>query len=178
MKLNFKSVFGAIRRLGRSVESQNDDPVSLVLLLREPQFPAPDQLRSAGEKAFGMPFNGEKESQHFVMQAGRLTIMKVGTHTLSFLNYPKPYGASDFPPDFATSFPNASQREAWKAHSAWTAVDYVKGGKDLKVEYGVLAQLCTELADTNCLALYDPREQNLIPNDGSLRQALKRKWLA
>ena len=177
MKLNFKRAFDAIRRLGRPVEYQRDDPVSLVLLLREPRFPTLDQLRSAGKRAFGTPFNGGKESQHFVMQAALLTIMKVGPHTLSFLNYTKPYGANDFPPDFAMAFPEANQREAWTAHNAWTAVDYVKGGTDLTAEYGVLATLCAEIIDTNCSALYDPRKQTLIPNDGLLRQELKRRWV-
>ena len=41
---------------------------------------------------------GGKESQHFVMQAALFTLMKVGSHALSFLNYTKPYGATDFPP--------------------------------------------------------------------------------
>ena len=176
MKLNFKRAFDAIRRLGRSAENKADDPVSLILLLREPRFSTLDQLRSAGERAFGIPFNDGKESQHFVIQAAVLTIMKAGPHPLNFLNYTKPYGASDFPPEFATVFPKTNQREAWTAHKAWTAVDYVGGGKNLKVEYGVLAALCAEMIDTNCLALYEPREQTLIPNDGSLRQELKRRW--
>ena len=175
MKLNFKKAFGAILRLGRPVE-HDDAPVSMVLLLREPRFLTLDQLRSAGERAFGTPFSGGKESQHFVMQAALFTLMKVGPHALSFLNYTKPYGALDFPPEFAMSFPKANQREAWIAHRAWKAVDYVKGGKDLKVEYGVLATLCAEMIDTNCLALYEPRDQTLIPNDGSLQQGLKRRW--
>lgn len=176
MKLTSKRAFDAIRRLWRPVENQGDDPVSLVLLLREARFPTLDQLRSAGQRAFGTPFNGGKQSQHFVMQAGLLTIMKVGPHALSLLNYTKPYGANDFSPEFAAAFPEANQREAWRVHKAWTAVDYVKGGTDLKAEYGLLATLCAEIADTNCLALYDPREQSLIPNDRLLQQELKRRF--
>ena len=174
MKLNLKGAFDAILRFGRPVENRDDDPVSMVLLLREPRFLTLEQLRSAGERAFGTSFNGDKESRHFVMQAVLFTLMKAGPHTLSFLNYTKPYGAADFPSDFAMSLPKSSQRDAWRAHTAWTAVDYVKGGKDLKVEYGVLAQLCAEIIDANCLALYVPRERGLIPNDGSLMQELKR----
>jgi hypothetical protein len=180
MKLNFKAAFDAILRFGNPTEppaeNQGDDPVSIVLLLREPQFLTLEQLRSAGERAFEVPFSDDKESQHFVMQAVLFTLMKTGPHTLSFLNYRQPYGASEFPPDFAMSFPKASQREAWRTHTAWTAVDYVKGGKDLEVEYGVLGQLCAEMVDANCLALYAPGEGILFPNDGSLPQKLKREW--
>jgi hypothetical protein len=44
-------------------------------------------------------------------------------------------------------------------HAARTVVDYLKGGKDLKVEYGIVAQLSAEMVDTNGLALYVPWER-------------------
>jgi hypothetical protein len=62
----------------------------------------------------------------------------------------------------------------WAEHRAWTAVDYVKGGVDLDLEYAVLATLCAEMLDVNCVGLYVPREQSLIPSDGSLRGDLQR----
>ncbi len=71
--------------------------------------------------------------------------MKAGPHTLSFMNYAKPYG--DDSPNFGRSLPKASQRQAWAEHTAWTAVDYVKGNADLELEYAVLAKLCYEMLD-------------------------------
>ena len=169
MKLNFKNAFAALLRLGKPPEDE-DLPVSMVLLLREPQFPTLDQLRLAAERAFGTSFAGNgKESKHCVVQAVLLTLMKAGPHMLSFLNYTKPYGEGESWEEFARSLPKASQREAWNKHKAWTAVDYVKGGVDLELEYGVLARLCAELLDANCVGVYVPREQSLIPNDDSLR---------
>jgi len=91
---------------------------------------------------------------------------------LSFLNYKKPYG--DDPQRFGRSMPTASQRQAWAEHTAWTAVDYVKGGADPELEYGVLAKLCAEMLDDNCVGVYVPREESFIPNDGSLRRELQR----
>jgi len=174
MKFNLKRAFESILRWGEPVDKDGDLPVSMVLLLRESRFPTLDQLRSAGERAFGTPFTDEKESRHFVVQLVLFTIMKAGHHTLSFLNYTKPYGEGDFPQEFGRSLPKASQRQAWAEHKAWTAVDYVKGGVDLELEYAVLATLCAEMVDANCLGLYIPREQSLIPNDGPLPGELQR----
>jgi hypothetical protein len=126
MKLNLKKSFESILRWGKAPDKKDDLPVSMVLLLREPRFLTLDQLRSAAERAFGTSFAEAKQSRHFVVQAAFLTIIKAGPHSLSFLNYTKPYG--DDSPEFWKAMPTASQRQAWAEHSAWTAVDYVKGG--------------------------------------------------
>jgi hypothetical protein len=174
MKFNLKRAFESILRWGEPIDKECDHPVSMVLLLRESRFPTLDQLRSAGEKAFGSHFSDDEESRYFVVQVVLFTIMKADRHTLSFLNYTKPYGESDFPQEFARSLPEANQRHAWAKHTAWTAVDYVKGGVDLELEYAVLAAICAELVDANCLGLYIPREQSFIPNDGALVGELQR----
>jgi hypothetical protein len=172
VKLNLKEAFEAILRRGDSPGKDSDLPVSMVLLLRESRFPTLDQLRLAAERAFGTSFAGGKESQHCVIQAVLFTLIKAGPHTLSFLNYTKPYG--DDSPDFGKKMPKASQRQAWAEHTAWTAVDYVKGSVDLELEYAVLAKLCAEMFDANCTGLYVPRERMFIPNDGSLQVELRR----
>jgi hypothetical protein len=58
------------------------------------------------------------------------------------------------------------------------AVDYVKGGIDLELEYAVLAGLCAEMLDGNCVGVYVPRERSFIPNDGSLLPELHRITLS
>lgn len=172
MNLNLNKALAGIMRWGKSPDKDSDVPVSMVLLLREPRFITPDQLRLAAERAFGVSFAGGKESEHFVLQEALFTLMKAGPHMLSFLNYTKPYDVGS--QKFARSMPKASQRQAWAEHTAWTAVDYVSGGVDPELEYGVLARLCAEMLDDNCVGLYVPREQSFIPNDGSLREGLKR----
>ena len=87
--------------------------------------------------------------------------------------YTKPYGEGEFWDDFARTLPLESQRRAWAQHKAWIAVDYVKGGLDLELEYAVLAKLCLEVVDSSCPAVYVPREQMLIPNDGSVTRELQ-----
>jgi len=174
MKFNLKKAFESILRWRSSPGEDGDLPVSMVLLRRESRFPTLDQLRSAGERAFGTSFAGDKESQHYVVQVVLFTIMRAGNHTLSFLNNKNPYGEGEFPPEFGRLLPKASQRLAWGEHTAWTAVDYVKGGVDLDLEYAVLATLCAEMVDASCVGLYVPREQLVVPNDGSLRDELQR----
>ena len=63
---------------------------------------------------------------------------------------------------------------AWAEHTSWIAVDYVKGGIDLELEYAVLAGMCAEMLDGNCVGVYVPRERSFIPNDDSLLPELHR----
>jgi hypothetical protein len=172
MRFNLKGAFESILRWGEGRDKDGDDPVSMVLLLREPKFSTLDQLRSAAEKAFGASFTGDKESRHFVVQVVLFTILKAGPHSLSFLNYWKPYGDDSY--ELGMSWPKPSQRQTWADHTAWTAVDYVKGGADLELEYAVLAKLCAEMLDANCVGLYIPGKRTFIPNDDYLRGKLQR----
>jgi|SRR5580658_1573686 hypothetical protein len=172
MRFNLKGAFESILRWGGKADKDGDGPVSMVLLLREPKFSTLDQLRLTAEKAFGASFTGEKESRHYVIQVVLFTIVKAGPHSLSFLNYRKPYGDDSY--DIGRSWRKPSQRQAWADHTAWTAVDYVKGGADLELEYAVLAKLCAEMLDVNCVGLYIPGKRTFIPNDDYLRGKLQR----
>jgi len=72
-------------------------------------------------------------------------------------DYTKPY-AKRFPEEFG----NRCQRQVNGSvgeRTAWTAVDYVKVGTDLELEYGVLCKLCAEMLDANCAGLYLPRDK-------------------
>jgi hypothetical protein len=174
MKLNLKAALKTLRRSLESPQEQKSSelPVSMVLLLRESRFLTLEQLRSAGERAFGSPFSGDPTSSHCVFQRVLFTLMKTGPHTLSFLNYTKPYG--DRSEEFGKAMLMASQRTAWAEHTVWTAVDYAKGATDLDLKYAVLARLCAAMLDGNCVGIYVPREQRFIPNDGSLVPELHR----
>ncbi|MGD0931990.1 MAG: hypothetical protein ABR902_15180 [Candidatus Korobacteraceae bacterium] len=174
MKLNLRAALDTHWRslAPRDKNKSENLPVSMVLLLREPHFLTLEQLRSAGERAFRAPFSSDLSAPHCVFQKALFTLMKAGPHTLSFLNYTKPYG--DRSDEFGKAMPMASQRQAWAQHTAWTAVDYAKGGIDLELEYAVLAGLCAEMLDANCVGVYVPRGQMFIPDDGSLLPELRR----
>jgi hypothetical protein len=92
--------------------------------------------------------------------------MKAGRHLLSFFSVSKSY--FDDPEKDSKQLPQLSQQKAWAEHRAWTAVDYVKGGNDVELEYSVLAKIVAELVDSNCAGVYVPAENSFIPNDESL----------
>ena len=64
MKFNLQIAFQSILRWGEPAH-QKDDPVSMVLLLRESRFPTLDQLRSAGERASSSISTGNLERKVF-----------------------------------------------------------------------------------------------------------------
>jgi len=175
MKLNLKAAIESLLHgfQNRGEDESGDGPVSIVLLLREPRFLTLEQLRLAGERAFGVQFSEETSARDFVIQKVLFTLMKAGPHTLSFLNYTKPYGA-ERAAEFASRMSQPGQRQAWVAHTAWTAIDYVKGGARLDLEYAVLSKLCSEMVDGNCLGVYLPREQMMVPHGEKLLPYLRR----
>jgi hypothetical protein len=175
MALNLKEALKSLFRMGRKPNSDEDEegPISMVLLLREPRFLKLDQLRTAGETAFGVPFGENKDAPNFVMQTILVTLIRVGPHTLSSLNFTKPYG-EDRQANFLASMKKPAQRQAWAAHTAWTAIDYVKGSPNPDLAYAVLANLCQALVDVNCVGIWMPHARMMIPAGEPLQQYLKR----
>ena len=147
--------------------------VSIVLLLRQPHYFLKDELRRAAEAAWGgISFAGGGGSKYFVVQTGVMTILKAARHTLSFLNASRPY-LDDDPAKIAKRLPKLSQQKAWAEHRAWTAVDYLKGGNDVELEFCILARLVAEMLSANCAGLYLPGERSFMPNDSSLYSVLQ-----
>jgi hypothetical protein len=144
----------------------NDEPLSMVLLLRKPHVFGKEELRLAAERAWHVSFAGGKDSMHAVAHSDRATLLKAGPHLLSFFNYPGPY--IDNPGDNIKWLPQISQQRAWVEHLACVGVDYLNPRTDVELGYCVLAKLVAELIDENCTAVYVPRESSLAPNDESL----------
>ena len=169
MKLN-----NILRKLIPACRQQPSDqePLSMVLLLRTPHFFRDTELRTAAEKAWGVSFSGGEGSMHCVVQKGTTTLMKAGPHLLSFFHYPKPYVEN--PKENTDWLPKANQRRAWTEHAACVGVDYVNRDTDAELAYCVLAKLIAEMLDENCAGIYVPRENSLIPNDQSLYPELQR----
>jgi hypothetical protein len=163
---------GIVRRLTplRWQHVGEDNPLSMVLLLRQPHFFGKEELRLAAERAWHTSFAGGEGSMHAVAQAGNATLLKAGPHLLNFFFYPKPY--IDNPRDNITWLPHVSQQRAWANHSACVGIDYLNHDTDVEMGYCVLAKLVAELVDENCTAVYVPRESSLIPNDASLHLEL------
>lgn len=166
------NLMGLVRRLTplRWQRVGKDEPLSMVLLLRQPHFFGKEELRLAAERAWHTSFAGGKDSMHAMAQSGNATLLKAGPHLLNFFYYPQPY--IDNPRATITWLPHVSQQTAWANHSACIGIDYLNPDTDVEMGYCVLAKLVAELIDENCTAVYVPRESSLIPNDSSLHLEL------
>ena len=153
--------------------TNRNEPISIVMLLREPHFFQANELRNAAERAWHTSFSHEeRESRHTVVQKGAVTLVKAGPHLLNLFFCASPY--SEDPKSNTGWLPKASQREAWAQHAAYCAVDFMNDGASVQLGYCVLSQLVSEMLDGNCAGVYVPRERSLIPNDQSLYLTLHR----
>lgn len=174
LKLNIRAGLAALAKAfnrSEDVASNENEPSSIVLLLRRPEFPNLKQMSACAEQAFKVPFAIENVTDFCVFQKVLFTLMRVGPHVLSFMFYTKPYFEGQ--PDFVRELPSPKQRAACDQHTAWLAMNYAKGPGANNIQYAVLSRLCVEMLDGNCTGAYIPGEQLLIPNDGSLMRALQ-----
>jgi hypothetical protein len=149
----------------------SDDPVSIVLLLRQPYVYDNDELRRAAERAWGGSFAGESGSDNFVLQSGQTALMKAGRHLLGFPNAPQPYLGD--PRSISKQLPRR-QRSAWMEHRAWVAVDHMNPRVEPDLQYRALARLVAEMLTANCVGVFVPAKGAFLPNDTSLYDALRR----
>lgn len=134
-----------------------DDPISMVLLMREPYLMTEHILATAGERAFGVQFNAD-EPMHFVQQ-GAITMMKVGPWLIHVIHSAEPYlGDVD---EVASELPQPEQQAAWRAHRGWVSFDVMNNNVDPREAYAVLAKLGRQLRDDRCAGIYLPREEKM-----------------
>jgi hypothetical protein len=80
----------------------------------------------------------------------------------------------------AKNLPREEQKKAWFEHRAWSSLDLWNSAKssrrDLpkKEAYAVLARFALQLGDTNCTAIYFPKEGWMLPNNGEAENELRR----
>jgi hypothetical protein len=85
--------------------------------------------------------------------------------------YAKPYGDDS---SLGESWRLPEQRKAWAEHTVFMAIDYAKGAAAVELRYALLARLCRELYDANCLGIYSPRERAFVPDEKSVRNMFDR----
>ncbi|MDP9039738.1 MAG: hypothetical protein M3O02_10770 [Acidobacteriota bacterium] len=143
---------------------------SIVLLLRRPRFFSKKELEEAGEKGFHRPF-GEEGSMYFVVHDPPVTLIKAGTNVINVLHASEPY-LNDVG-YVAAQLPQEEQRKAWLQHSAWAALDLWNPDSGKKEAYDALARFALQLGDDDCCGVYLPKEQMMMPNDGTAEQGLR-----
>lgn len=157
----------------RSRESDNEGPDSMVLLLKQEHFFSDQELRGAAEKAWNRTFEDNEDSRHFIVQRGRVTFVKVGPHVLNILHRAAPY-LEIGDAELKEFLPENEREEAWRAHHAWCAVDYLAKETDEQTKYCVLAALVAEMVDGNCCGVWMPKVSGFIPNGVFLYSELKK----
>jgi hypothetical protein len=159
-------------RLAKLWKRPAEIPYSIVLLLRAPHFFTQAELEAAGERGWGRRFDGKADPMYFVVQQADVTMMKVGTHLVQLLHAAQPY-LGDVE-EISGRLPRQEQKQAWLEHSGWAAFD-LWDRKPLTAEaYAVLARFALQLADKNCSAVLLPKENVLMPNDGTAEEGLRR----
>jgi hypothetical protein len=138
----------------------------MVLLLRNPVSLRTETLSAALKHGWGLS-SIDDSSDSFVTQSENKGLVYIRPHLIGILNSNRPYLNIDSSKQ-AQIFPQASQQKAWKEHDAWLSLDYMRGGRNLELEYSVLARLAAGMLDENCSGIYIPRENSLIPNDSFL----------
>jgi hypothetical protein len=157
----------------RSQSTEPEPPFSVVLLLRKPLTFAEDGLNAAGQRAWKVPFNRADGSTHCVVQATpNVTLIKSGKYLFNLIHEDTFYlGPIE---EIAAHLPRREQKESWRQHAAWAALDLMNDDVPKNEAYAALARWGIELITDNCVGVYLPKASMLFPNDGTAREALAR----
>jgi hypothetical protein len=163
-------IFRLIGQLFTKRRINEDDFCSIVLLLRESHFFTREEVMEAGRLGFGKAFDGKEDPMHFVVQDGHVTMLKAGTYIMHVLHQREPYlGDKD---GVAKTLLLKRQKAAWLAHTTWASIDVWNKEIPNAEAYTALARFALNLADANCSAVFLPKHNILLTNDGQAEEWL------
>jgi hypothetical protein len=176
--MNFRQLLSWLMFWQRGEADLKNDPFSIVLLVRKPYSFSEAELQSAAQRGWGRSFDGKNDSLWFVSVSNPLTVLKAGKYVVRLIQSDQPY--SDDLEESARNLPREEQKKAWFEHRAWFSLELWNGkmgssiGVSKKEAYAVLARFALQLGDSNCSAIYFPKEGWMLPNDGSAEAELNR----
>jgi hypothetical protein len=152
---------------------RKDDEMScsIVLLLRKPHFFLQSELENAGDKGWNCRFSAEDEAMYFVVQQSHVTFIKAGGYVVNVFHASQPY--LDDVEYVAAQLPQEEQRKAWLQHTSWVALDFLNNDISKRETYAALARFALHLGDENCCGVYLPKEEMMMPNDGTAEEGLR-----
>lgn len=149
---------------------RKDDWPSIVLLLKSPLFPTPEEAVATGQAAWGAKAPVELMS---LANAGKSYILTCGRFVSSVNLGSEPYGLE------GQELSEAQQRP-WDEHQAWLSIDAptakvekLRQDKSLGDVYKLLLVYAFKLWSSNCLGVYFPAENVTVPNLGDLAQSIQ-----
>ncbi len=145
---------------------QEDPPVSLVLLLRQPRDLDTAGLARAAASAFGVDVRaGESDAGSCVVGASPHFLAQLPDRLLAIHNAGLPY--FDNPAAVAASLAELRLREAVARHQAWVSVESLHADSAVGDPYLGVARLVAALIDGDCLAVCLPaRKRVYVCEDG------------
>lgn len=176
--MNFRQLLSWLAFWRRGEADSKNDPFSIVLLVRTPYLFSEAELQAAAERGWGRSFDGKNDAMWFVSVSNPLTVLKAGKYIVQLIQSKQPY--SDDAEESAQNLPREEQKKAWFQHRAWYSLELWNGEKasrksiSKKEAYAVLAKFALQLGDSNCSAIYFPKEGWMLPNDGSAEAELNR----
>jgi hypothetical protein len=157
--------------MGKRETQEDGMPYSIVLLLKEQHVFSVEELQAAGQKAWGKRFDGTEDAMYFVVQNGGITMIKAGRYVVQLSHADQPYLGK--PEEIARQLARREQRRVWLQHTAWAALDFWAKEPLEEEAYAVLARFALQLGDSNCCAVYVPKAQMLMTNDGNAETGLR-----
>jgi len=164
--------------VGKTPRSETTEMRSIVIMQRKAHRFSEEELRAAGERAWGKKFDGREDPMYFVSaDHSALTVVKAGSHIIRVTSVPSRYVDDD---EYALSqLPQPEQKKAWTEHHACAFLELFN---DLSSEarripdaeaYASVAKLALQLGDPNCTAILVPIKNIMMPNDGTAEQGLR-----
>jgi len=148
-------------------------PASIVILLQNPRDLKVQLLADLLSKVTGRSVRaiemGDKRTREddnkpagdMVAGASPHFIAQVGGTAFAIHNLPVPY--MDDPVHASETVPELGLRKAMKDHKAWLSMDILNPKAATPEAYRVVARVLANLIDADCLALYHPPTNQLVP---------------
>jgi len=140
-----------------------------VFLLHEPsELPLP-VVQLAASRAWNIEFDGRGTGGNHVMRMGVVAIIQLGPEMLHVFTSAKPYGK-----EFSSKrMPKLPSGPAWAHHKAFLCFDNLTAGSMDAARFQQLGQLAAELLNANCIAVFFPHLNVVIPNNAGLPARFK-----
>jgi uncharacterized protein YegJ (DUF2314 family) len=149
--------------------------ISLVLLLREQRYLDQRIVTRLVNEAWDADLGeDDPEATDFVVGEAPSFIIQFRGRNFLVNTFPRPY--VDKPEEAAEEITELRLRKVFGEHRAWLSVDLLGDTPDENDRpeiYGLIGKLTAALADDDCLALYSPATDQMVPYDPALEEKLR-----
>jgi len=151
--MTLRPIFKPLSRVRPRTDDEN--MVSIVLLLREPEILLQREYAAAMERSWGA-----SDQNHIAVQ-GPLAILRSDANLVHAVRAGRPYWASE------------KVIPGWAHHAAFATVDHMSPKLEPDARYAVIARLVLALLTENCVAAFSPALGGLVRNEASLTERLR-----